>query len=102
MDRDLPDSLKLKRKYKLIGTIAIWAVVFFLMLLLLRFTISPKINRSEFYTAYADNGMVEATMTASGTVLPEFEETKTSPIQSSIVKIYSNTGDKVHEGDSVL
>ena len=56
----------------------------------------------EFETAFAETGNIEASVTASGTVLPEFEEIKTSPVQSRIIGIYHNTGDKVQYGDSIL
>jgi HlyD family secretion protein len=64
--------------------------------------IKPSIQKNEFDTAITETGNIEASITASGTILPEFEETKTNPIPSRIIKIYCNTGDKIKKGDSIL
>lgn len=102
MDRALSQNIKLKRKYKLIARILIWGLSIIILIVLLRFIIKPSVSNDEFYTAYTETGNIEASITASGIVYPEFEETKTSPIQSRIGKIYHNTGDIVNKGDSIL
>jgi HlyD family secretion protein len=102
MDRTISHDIKQKRKYKLIIKIAIWGCAIIFIILSIRFFIKPTINHTEFYTAIAETGSIEASITASGTVLPEIEEIKTSPIQSRILRIYRNLGDKVAKGDSIL
>jgi HlyD family secretion protein len=102
MDRALSDTVKQKRKYKRIFRIAIWILAFLIIITLLRFIIKPSLQKDEFLTASTETGNIEASITASGTVIPEFEEIKTSPIQSRIIKIYRNVGDKVAKGDSIL
>ncbi|MBN1182125.1 MAG: HlyD family efflux transporter periplasmic adaptor subunit [Bacteroidales bacterium] len=102
MDRDISHSEKRKKKYKRIFKISFWFIGFIIFIVLLRLVIKPSINRNKFQTVLAVNGNIEASVTASGTILPEFEEIKTSPVQSKIVKIYHNVGDKLNVGDSVL
>jgi HlyD family secretion protein len=49
-----------------------------------------------------EKGNVENTITASGEVLPEFEETLTSPINASVQKVMMDAGAQVKAGQSVL
>jgi HlyD family secretion protein len=102
MDKVLSNTVKQKRRNILIFKTAIGGLAFIVIIVSLRFIIKPSIQRDEFYTAFTETGNVEASITASGTVLPEFEETKTSPVQSRIIKIIKNVGDKVVKGDSIL
>lgn len=102
MDRDLSNKVKQKRKTKRIIQFGIWIIVFLAVIVFLRFAIRPSIKIDEFETDFAKMGNIEASVTASGIVLPEFEEIRTSPIQSRITGIFHNTGDKVENGDSIL
>ena len=102
MDRELSDTVKRKKRIKLITRILFWSLTFIAIIVSLRFVIKPSIKRSEFQTFKVEEGNIEASVTASGTVLPEFEEIKTSPIQSRITRIFHNVGDKVKPGDSIL
>jgi HlyD family secretion protein len=102
MDRELSNTIKKQRKNKLVIKIGIFVLVFIAIIVSLRFIIKPTIQKDEFYTAFTETGNIEASITASGTVLPEFEETKTSPVQSRIINIFNNVGDKVIKGDSIL
>jgi len=102
MDREISTNIKQKRKRKLILKVSIWSLVFLLVIFSLRFFIKPSIKKENFSTSVATTGNIEATITASGTVMPEFEEIKTSPIQSRIIKIFKTLGDKLVKGDSIL
>jgi HlyD family secretion protein len=102
MDKAIPITVKQKRRNKLILKIVIWSLSFIAIIFSIRFFIKPSIKRDIFSTAIVETGNVEASVTASGTVLPEVEEIKTSPIQSRIIKIFHNLGDKLVKGDSIL
>jgi HlyD family secretion protein len=102
MDIALSNTVKHNRRNKLILKMAILGLVFIVAIVSLRFIIKPTINKDEIYTALTEIGNIEASITASGNVLPEFEETKTSPVQSRIIDIFNNVGDKVVKGDSIL
>jgi HlyD family secretion protein len=102
MDRELADSVKQKRKRGVILKVSLGGVLFLSALIFLRHIIQPSISMDDFYTGTATIGNIEASVSASGTVLPEFEEIKNSPIQSTIIKIHHNTGDKVLPGDTIL
>lgn len=102
MDRQIPASILKKRK--LVLSLKIGAVLTIVLLLLLAFRsiIQPVIHLSEIKTAQCIIGNIEASVSASGVILPEFEEVVTSPITSRILHVYKNTGERVTEGDIIL
>jgi HlyD family secretion protein len=69
---------------------------------LMRATLKSSIKRSEITTAVVELGSVENTLNATGEVLPEFEETLTSPINASIKNVVMDAGNKVNAGQSIL
>ncbi len=81
---------------------AIGVLVFVIIVFSFRQLIRPTIRSGNFSTASVETGDVLATVSASGTVLPEFEEIKTSPISSRIIKIYQSLGSEVNTGDTIL
>ncbi|MBV8251969.1 MAG: HlyD family efflux transporter periplasmic adaptor subunit [Chitinophaga sp.] len=88
-----------KKRYLLIGAILIIVTVaaFFL-----RKVFKPNVNRQSFTTAVVERGNVENTLTASGTVVPEFEELITSSVQASVQQVLLDAGSAVAKGQSVL
>ncbi|HSZ35104.1 MAG TPA: HlyD family efflux transporter periplasmic adaptor subunit [Puia sp.] len=102
MDTVLPEHVIVKRKRKII--IALLAMVLLLVtgIWLVRFSFKSSINKSAFTTAIVEKGNIENTINASGEVLPEFEETITSPITASIQKVVRDAGSKVQAGESIL
>lgn len=102
MDRALSESTKRKKRKKVFIRITAVFVILVVCILLLRHFIRPKINAGEFYTAKATVGNIQATVSASGTVLPEFEEIISSPVTSKIKGIVKNTGDNISGGDTIL
>jgi HlyD family secretion protein len=102
MDRAISDSVKRKRKNKLLLKIVIACIISFILIVSFRNALKPSISIEEFYTDTTKTGNIRATVPASGTVAPEFKEIVCSPISSRIVKILHNTGDEVNYGDTIL
>ena len=102
VDRELSESVKKKRKKKLLVRMAIGVLVFVIIVFSFMQLIRPTIRSGNFSIASVETGDVLATVSASGTVLPEFEEIKTSPISSRNIKIYQSLGSKVETGDTIL
>lgn len=102
MDRQIPTSIL--KKLKFVHMLKIGGVLTIVLLLLLAFRsiIQPVIHLSEINTASCTIGNIEASVSASGVILPEFEEVVTSPITSRILHVYKNTGERVIEGDIIL
>ena len=102
MDRELPSDEIRKRRLKNYSKIA---AVFLLLLVgffTIRSVITPTISRSEIRTSIAELGTIEATLSASGTIIPEHEQILTSPIRSRIDSVHLNSGDSVRQGESIL
>lgn len=93
---------KRKRSYKRILQFTLPGCAVILILISLRFVLKPSVKKADIQIASVKTDNIEASVTASGIVYPEFEEIKTSPVQSRIIAIYRSTGDKVRNGDSIL
>src|ERR1700744_2614063 len=102
MDTPLPETDRIKRRRKrwiiAAAAVAVLAAALWGTWVLL----SPSITRAEITTAVAATGNIENTITASGEILPEFEETITSPIDCSIGKVLQDEGATVQPGQSIL
>ncbi|MSS70188.1 MAG: HlyD family efflux transporter periplasmic adaptor subunit [Candidatus Latescibacteria bacterium] len=64
--------------------------------------IAPSVSRNRIRTATVDAGPIEATITASGTVIPEFEQVLSSPIDTRVVNILSRPGAILKKGQPIL
>jgi len=102
MDKQISRKVLLQRKRKKTAIVSIAMVVLLLSIWAFRSYVKPTISKAGLITAVAETGDVENTLTASGEVLPEFEETLTSPISASIQNVIMDAGKKVTPGQSVL
>lgn len=64
--------------------------------------IKPSVARARIRTAKVDTGLIEATITASGTVVPEFELVISSPVNARVLKILKRPGAVLSKGDPIL
>lgn len=102
MDREIPKEVRDKeRKKKLIkyGAIGIVAVVCITVLISF---MRSSVNRKDLVFSEVDNGTIEVSVSASGKVVPAFEEIINSPINTRIVEIYRKGGDSVDVGTPIL
>jgi len=102
MDRPLDENFRKQqiRKRVVQGTIAL-AVIAGIFIWVPGW-ISPSVSRNRIRTAKVDRGPIEATITASGTVVPEFEQVIPSPIETRVLKILKNPGAKLSKGEPIL
>ena len=64
--------------------------------------IKPSMSRTRIRTSRVDAGPIESTISASGTVVPEFEQVLSSPISARVVKIMKRTGAVVARGEAIV
>jgi len=64
--------------------------------------IRPNVHRSRIRTATVDRGAIEAGLSASGTVVPEFEAVLSSPIDARVIRILKRAGAAVSAGDPII
>ncbi len=67
-----------------------------------RWILKPSINLEKLHTAVAEIGAIEATLSASGTVMPLYEQVITSPISARIKSVSFLSGDPVKSDQSIL
>ena len=102
MDREIPKEVRDKeRKKKFIkyGAIGVAAVVCIAVLISF---MRSSVNRKDLVFSEVDNGTIEVSVSASGKVVPAFEEIINSPINTSIVEVYRKGGDSVDVGTPIL
>ncbi len=102
MDKVIEEEVTSKKKRKTTVIIVVIVVLLVAALLMLRSSLSASLKKSIITTAVVERGDIENTITASGEVLPEFEETVTSPINASVQKVIIDAGSKVKPGESIL
>jgi HlyD family secretion protein len=102
MDKVIEGEVRAQKNKKLLGVIIIVVAVMVASVLLLRFTIKTTVKKSAITTAIVETGSIENTISATGEVLPEFEETITSPINASVQKVMLDAGSEVNANQSVL
>jgi len=64
--------------------------------------IRPTLDRSEIRTAKVETGPVEATINATGTVVPEFEHVVSSPIDARVLRVLRKPGASLKPGEPIL
>lgn len=102
MDKVIEAEVIQARRKKTIRIILLVVVVIATAVWLLRGSLTASVSRRVITTAVVERGNVENTVSASGEVLPEFEETVTSPIAASIQQVLLDAGSKVMPGQSIL
>jgi HlyD family secretion protein len=102
MDRELSPEIIRKNRRKKYTKIASIPILLLLALWVFSSLISRSVSRSTMRTAVAEMGPLEATITASGVIIPDFEQAITSPIQSRIDSVYLRSGDMVKAGQAIL
>lgn len=102
MDREIPKEVRDKeRKKKFIkyGAIGVAAVVCIAVLISF---MRSSVNRKDLVFSEVGNGTIEVSVSASGKVVPAFEEIINSPINTRIVEVYRKGGDSVDVGTPIL
>lgn len=64
--------------------------------------LQPSLARTRIRTAIVEAGSLEAAITASGTVLPEFEQVLSSPVNARVLRILKRPGAVLVKGEPIL
>lgn len=95
MDRKIPkEVLRKERNIKLIklGAVILVSVIAITIIISL---LRESINLKNIQLSATDKGTIEVSVSASGKVVPAFEEIINTPIESRIVEVYKKAGDSV-------
>ena len=102
MDREIPKAVRNKERNKKIiryGGIGVASIVVISVLISLMRT---GVKAKDLVLSTVDKGTIEVSVSASGKVVPAFEEIINSPINNRIVEIYKKGGDSVDVGTPIL
>ena len=102
MDREIPKEVRNKERNKKIiryGGIGVASVIVISVLISFMRT---GVKTKDLVFSTVDKGTIEVSVSASGKVVPAFEEIITSPINTRIVEIYKKGGDSVDIGTPIL
>ncbi|OJV35369.1 MAG: HlyD family secretion protein [Bacteroidia bacterium 43-41] len=102
MDRKIPkEVLRKERNIKFIklGAVILASVIAIAVVISL---LRESINLKNIQLSTIDTGTIEVSVSASGKVVPAFEETIIAPIESRIVEVYKKAGDSVDVGTPLV
>lgn len=102
MDKVIEEEVKTQKKKKAFSFILISIVILTAAIWLVRTSFASSLKKSNITTAVVERGDIENTISATGEILPEFEEIITSPINASIQNVVMDAGNKVQAGQSIL
>ena len=102
MDFEIPQEELARQRQgktiKVVGLIVFLAAVFFGF----RYFIEPSVDYRSLKTATVHKGTIQASLTASGTVVPKYEQSISSPLQARIDSVYHPAGTMVKAGTPIL
>ena len=102
MDREIPKEVRKKeRNKKIMKYSGIGAAIIIGMTVLISF-MQSSVKRRDIVLSTVDKGTIEVSVSASGKVVPAFEEIINSPINSRIIEVYRKGGDSVDVGTPIL
>lgn len=102
MDREISKEVRRKELRKQIIKIGGGIGIAIILIAFLISIMQTSLNRKDLTISTVDKGIIEVSVSASGKVVPAFEEIITSPINSRIVEVYKRGGDVVDTGDPIL
>lgn len=62
----------------------------------------PSVKRSSIRTAVVDQGPVDASLSATGTVVPQTEQVLSSPVDARLLRVLRKAGTAVGAGDPIV
>lgn len=102
MDRPVDRSYTRNKLVRRIGILVVAVVALFGLFAWGPAFLSPSVSRNRIRTARVTVGPLESTITASGTVVPEFEQVLAAPIDARVLRILKKPGDIVSQGDPII
>lgn len=102
MDRVIPKEERNKQRNKKIIRYSAIGVVCIVVISVLISFMRAGVQRKDLILSTVDQGTIEVSVSASGKVVPAFEEIINSPINTRIVEVYLKGGDSVDIGTPVL
>ena len=65
-------------------------------------TVQPALDSDNLDISEVQKGTLSVSVGATGSVVPFYEESVTSPIATKVLEVYKKSGEFVHKGDTIL
>ena len=102
MDREIPKEVRQKERNKKIIRYSSIGVASIIVIGVLISVLRAGVEAKDLVFSTVDKGVIEVSVSASGKVVPAFEEIINSPINSRIIEVYKKGGDSVDVGTPIL
>lgn len=102
MDREISKEVQRKEQRKQLIKIGVVAGGLIVLVVVVISMLQTSLKRKDLNISTVDRGVIEVSVSASGKVIPAFEEIINSPINSRIVEVYKRGGDSVDIGTPIL
>ena len=102
MDREIPKEVRQKERNKKLLKYGIWGVGGIVIVGVLMSLMRTGVKEKDLVLSTVSQGTIEVSVSASGKVVPAFEEMINSPISTRIVEVYRKGGDSVDVGTPIL
>ena len=102
MDREIPKEVRRKERNKKLIRYGISAAAVIVVISVLISVMRTGVKEKDVVFSTVDRGTIEVSVSASGKVVPAFEEIMTSPISTRILEVYKKGGDSVDVGTPIL
>lgn len=102
MDRAIPVSVQRKRRMVRIGKYVLIVAVILGIATWLGILMMTSVDKKSLIVSEVDRGTIDVSITATGKVVPAFEEVIISPISAQILEVYAHSGDTVDVGTPLL
>ena len=102
MDRDIPLKEKRRQSRRKWYRIAAGVSVLFLIIVIIYLVGGSSVKASDLRFGKAGRGRIESSVSASGKVVPLYEQAVVSPVSTKILEVYCEEGDFLEAGQSML
>lgn len=102
MDREIPKEERRKERNKKLIRYGVAGVAGVVVLSVLISLMRTGVKEKDLVFSTVEQGTIEVSVSASGKVVPAFEEIINSPIHTRILEVYKKGGDSVDVGTPIL
>lgn len=102
MDRDIAPDVRRRAITRRAATAAVAVAAIVFVFAAAVSWLRPSIHRRDIQTAVVERGPVDATLQASGTIIPAVEQVVSAPLDSRVLRIVRRAGDRVRAGDPLV
>lgn len=102
MDRDIPPREKRRLRRRKWYRISAGVLTIALLILIMLSAGGSSVKASDLRFCKAEKGRIESSVSATGKIIPLYEQAVVSPVSTKILEVYCDEGDLLEAGQSML